>query len=450
MGNKNLNLAGKNHWLILCTIFFILFSIGCKEEIVPEAFMPRTEYEAYEHALEQANIAQTALGREWKKAGTKSLKEPIDINLPFEEEFYWNPNSAEATGYSFFVQRGLRIEVEIFVNSVDSLLLFTDLFRMRGDSISEWIHVATADIENHRLEFEPRRDADYVLRIQPELLRGGRFRILIREVPSIGFPVTGKNSRAIQSFFGASRDAGRRRHHGVDIFAARHTSVVAPSNSTVRRVGVGDIGGRYVWLYDSIRSMSLYFAHLETQEVTTGTRVVAGQIIGTVGNTGNAKTTPPHLHFGIYSRGPIDPLHFIAETDIEPDKISGDTLFLGKMVRSKQNVIIKSLPTIKSLPVDTLEKHSMMKVTALAGKFCRVILPNNSSGYIAENQIEIINDPLFQEIATEAIVFLETPDKNAIQMTNIKSGDIFEVLGKYKKFIYGKTLGGRNGWILSP
>ena len=56
----------------------------------------------------------------------------------------------------------------------------------------------------------------------------------------------------------------------------------------------------------------------------------AGQVIGTVGNTGNARTTPPHLHFGIYRNGPIDPFHFIAETDTVPDRIQGDSLLLGE------------------------------------------------------------------------------------------------------------------------
>jgi murein DD-endopeptidase MepM/ murein hydrolase activator NlpD len=162
--------------------------------------------------------------------------------------------------------------------------------------------------------------------MQPELLRGGTFRVLIREFPSIGFPVEGKNSRAISSFFGDPRDGGRREHHGVDVFAPRHTPVLAPSDASVTRVGEGDIGGKYVWLYDSKRSMYLYFAHLQTQEVIEGENVLAGQLIGTVGNTGNARYTPPHLHFGIYSRGPLDPYHFIAETDTIPDRIVGDTL----------------------------------------------------------------------------------------------------------------------------
>ena len=58
----------------------------------------------------------------------------------------------------------------------------------------------------------------------------------------------------------------------------------------------------------------LYYAHLDQQLVSPGERVNAGEIVGTVGNTGNARTTAPHLHFGIYAvgRGAIDPYWFIA------------------------------------------------------------------------------------------------------------------------------------------
>jgi len=311
-------------FVLLLPLFLLVSS--CKKEIVPRAYYPRLAHEAYQHALEQANLLETALGTEWLLAAEQALDSAAEISLPYEEAFYWDPRSAQAGGYRFQVKRGIRIEVEIAVHSADSLQLFADLFRETGDSTIQRAHVATADSINNRIEFEPRRDSYYTLRLQPELLRGGTFRVLIREFPSIGFPVKGKSSRAISSFFGDPRDGGRREHHGVDIFAPRHTPVLAPSDASVTRVGEGDIGGRYVWLYDSRRSMYLYFAHLQTQEVTEGDEVLAGQLIGTVGNTGNARYTPPHLHFGIYRRGPLDPYHFIAETDTIPDKIVGDTL----------------------------------------------------------------------------------------------------------------------------
>jgi len=378
--------------------FLLLFLLaGCKKEIVPKAFYPRSAHEAYAHSLEQANLHQTALGREWIEAGEQTLGKAVDISLPFEEVFYWDPRLAEAGAYRFFVKRGIRVEVKIKIQSADSLLLFVDLFRESGDTLIQRIHVATADEKSHRLEFEPRRDSYYALRLQPELLRGGSFAVNIREIPSIGFPVKGKNSRSIASFFGDPRDGGTRDHHGVDIFAPRHTPVLAPSNASVTRVGEGDIGGRYVWLYDAKRSMHLYFAHLETQEVERGEQVWAGRLIGTVGNTGNARTTPPHLHFGIYSHGPIDPYHFIAETDTVPSRISGDSLLLGKMVRTKQLVEVRKSPALSSLSLDTLLGDSQVKVVAITGKQFRIELPNGSLGYIAEKQVELFLDTLEQK-----------------------------------------------------
>lgn len=312
----------------LLALIFLLPS--CKKEIVPRAFYPRSAHEAYHHSLEQANLIETALGRDWIYSANEALEKPDTIILPYEQVFIWDPSSAEANGYRFFVKRGVRVEVEITVYSADSLLLFADLFRETGDTAIYRTHVATADEDMRRLEFEPRRDSYYALRLQAELLRGGTFKILVRELPSIGFPVKGKSIRAISSFFGDPRDGGSREHHGVDIFAARHTPVLAPSDASVTRVGEGKVGGRYVWLYDSKRSMYLYFAHLETREVERGDQVRAGQQIGTVGNTGNARTTPPHLHFGIYSNGPIDPYYFIVETDTVPERILGDSLLLGE------------------------------------------------------------------------------------------------------------------------
>jgi murein DD-endopeptidase MepM/ murein hydrolase activator NlpD len=389
---------------LACSLILILLTVnGCKQEIIPEAFLPRTAHEAYVHSLEQANLHLTALGRDWIHAGRKALVDAVEVPLPFEEAFIWDPGKAEAAGYRFLVKRGVRVEVAITVFSSDSLLLFADLFRERADTVIHRIHVATADDQGHRLEFEPRRDAYYDLRVQPELLRGGRFRILIREVPSLGFPVEGKNSRSIGSFFGDPRDGGRREHHGVDIFAPRNTPVLAPSNSTVSRVGVGDIGGRYVWLYDAERSIHLYFAHLETQEVERGDQVRAGQLIGTVGNSGNARYTPPHLHFGIYSRGPINPYYFIAETDTIPQSIRGDTLLLGRMARTVNLALMISSPAHVATISDTLERDTLITVTALTGTLARVQLPDGLSGYMPVRQIEPVVDTLMQMHAPGAL-----------------------------------------------
>jgi murein DD-endopeptidase MepM/ murein hydrolase activator NlpD len=75
------------------------------------------------------------------------------------------------------------------------------------------------------------------------------------------------------------------------------------------------LGGNVVWVWDAERGQALYYAHLDRQDVSAGSRVHAGDVLGRVGNTGNARTTPPHLHFGIYRpiEGAIDPLPFICD-----------------------------------------------------------------------------------------------------------------------------------------
>ena len=98
----------------------------------------------------------------------------------------------------------------------DTTRVFVDLFRVENDTLSQFRHVASAD-SSLQLAFSPRRDASYVLRLQPELLRGGQYTITIENVPTLAFPVAGKDVHAIHSFFGDPRDGGRREHHGVDI-----------------------------------------------------------------------------------------------------------------------------------------------------------------------------------------------------------------------------------------
>ena len=99
--------------------------------------------------------------------------------------------------------------------------------------------------------------------------------------------------------------------------AARATPVLAATDGWVTRVETTRVGGNVIWMQPLFGNMRVYYAHLHEQWVKPGDFVTAGQPLGAVGNTGNAVTTPPHLHFGVYVRqagrrgGAQDPAEFL-------------------------------------------------------------------------------------------------------------------------------------------
>ena len=105
------------------------------------------------------------------------------------------------------------------------------------------------------------------------------------------------------STWGAARSEGRT-HQGIDIFARRGTPVIAATEGLVARIGENRLGGTVVWVYGPGRQRH-YYAHLDrvAETLETGDRVAVGDVLGYVGNTGNARGTPPHLHYGIYAMG---------------------------------------------------------------------------------------------------------------------------------------------------
>jgi hypothetical protein len=119
-------------------------------------------------------------------------------------------------------------------------------------------------------------------------------------LPQYVFPIAGPAS------FGDSYGAVRSDvswHHGDDIFAALGTPVVAVAEGTLNRVGWERLGGWRLWVRDPLGN-EFYYAHLAgyTREALRGGRVKAGDVLGFVGDTGDAVGTPFHLHFEIHPR----------------------------------------------------------------------------------------------------------------------------------------------------
>ncbi len=125
------------------------------------------------------------------------------------------------------------------------------------------------------------------------------------------FPVRGFGPGAVISVFGDQRGSSRL-HQGIDIEAPRGTPVVAVTDGVVEGIRDGGSGGRQLYLRDA-RGRRFYYAHLDDWSVAEGTTVRAGDSLGTVGNTGNAQATTPHLHFEVLlgkRRRAVDPLRF--------------------------------------------------------------------------------------------------------------------------------------------
>ncbi|MFH0922908.1 MAG: M23 family metallopeptidase [Candidatus Micrarchaeota archaeon] len=121
----------------------------------------------------------------------------------------------------------------------------------------------------------------------------------------------------IGSPFGACRSKGGnpcgRSHAGVDLFASRGIPVKAAAAGVAYKHLTNPTGyGIAVYVNHADGSQTRY-AHLNSISIENGQRVSQGQVIGTVGNTGNARTTPPHLHFEIRKNGnAVNPASLIA------------------------------------------------------------------------------------------------------------------------------------------
>lgn len=117
------------------------------------------------------------------------------------------------------------------------------------------------------------------------------------------FPISGPTSYV--DSWGAGRSGGRR-HKGTDIMSSRGTPVVACVSGTIQRTTPYDrgLGGITIYL-DGDDGNTYYYAHLNgiSSGVSSGVRVEAGQVIGSVGSSGNASSSAPHLHFEVHRGG---------------------------------------------------------------------------------------------------------------------------------------------------
>jgi murein DD-endopeptidase MepM/ murein hydrolase activator NlpD len=134
-------------------------------------------------------------------------------------------------------------------------------------------------------------------------------------------PVQGVSRRQLRDTYSAPRSGGRA-HLALDIMASKGTRVLAADDGFILRIDDNELGGRTLYLSDPSRRFVYYYAHLDKRVygLQEGQRVKRGQLLATVGTSGNAPKDAPHLHFQLmqmasgkrwWAGTPINPLPYL-------------------------------------------------------------------------------------------------------------------------------------------
>ncbi len=403
-----------------------------------------TPHQQYKEGLIKTGLQQTHMGKQWIAMADKSLLNPVKINLPYKENGYFAPDKPSALGYSFTLRRGDKLIVSFTLNPARGFKLFSDLWLPDKRSSND-DPLAIMDTLSNTLQYIVKKEGEYIVRVQPELLYGIEYTMSITTTASLAFPVQQSGKPRIISLWGVGRDNNSRKHEGIDISAPFRTPALAVANGYITRVDVNNLGGKVVFLHPQGTDYSVYYAHLDEQSVKSGQSVKEGDIVGLVGNTGNAKFTAPHLHFGIYaSGGAIDPLAFVDKDRPEPKGVSGSKQYFNTWVQTKGTSTVYLLPLAKSIALTTLKKGDILYVRSAMANWYKINLPDGREGYI---NYDMLSDGILRkQKLLAATKLLDQPVATAPAITTIAAGDEIEVKGIFNEFIKVKYKD-KEGWI---
>lgn len=418
--------------LLLLSISLLCWS--CNNKLGRTLFKPVTPHERYAEQMKNAGLKESALYRSWMLSAERSLKQPTTISVPYAEKGYFASELPEAVGLVFEARQGEQLKVNLNFKSADTVRLFMDLFEFPADTTTGPKHLVSAKDGDSSISYAIEGDGRFLLRLQPELLARVSYDLQLTAGPSLEYPVAKGTKNSIESYWGVDRDAGQRTHEGIDIFAVRSSPAVAAAKGVVSRVGTNNLGGKVVFLRPEGRSINLYYAHLDSQLVVSGQQVEIGDTIGLIGNTGNAKTTPPHLHFGIYTnQGAVDPLPFIRPEKSTPARIIANTNLLGEMMRLNRNQAAGL-------------KHTPVRIEAAIQNGYRVVLPNRQKTFVLQHALQPVGSAIRTLKLDSTSVVYAAPHPMAAQLKAGPSSTRVKVIGEYEGYYFIEQEKSR-GWV---
>ena len=267
-------------------------------------------------------------GERWLRATQAALDEATRVEMPFADLGELDASHV-AVAYAIEGRAGQPLEIKLRRDATAGAPVYVEVFRVL-DVLGQPLHERLTALRPSASSVKTRLPSDgvYHVLVQAGAAGTGHYDLTLELGASLPFPVVGAEAGSIRGLFGASRDSGRRAHEGVDIFVGRLTPVlaVAAGNAMPRH---DELGGNTVWL--NTPGTSYYYAHLDRIAVRDQQRVKVGDVLGYVGNTGNAGGVPSHLHFGVYrwGREPIDPLPLLVGQRFKKEQGAGSATNAG-------------------------------------------------------------------------------------------------------------------------
>ena len=402
-------------------------------------------HEAYGNSLVKAGLDETVLGKRWFTSAEEAFAKPHQVTVPYKEAGYFAADEPRAASIRFAVKRGQKLIFEIRTNPA-SFRLFTDLWEVGAEGSPKRIRSGDTSLQNGLQRFEEDIDADavYLLRLQPQLLSSGDYTLSISTAASLGFPVAGKAS--VQSFWGVDRDGGARRHEGIDIFAPKRAPAIAAADGRVSSVTENRLGGLVVFMRPGGKNYSLYYAHLDKQLVSPGQQVKKGDTIGLVGNTGNARTTPPHLHFGIYTvGGAIDPFPFVnpaigkaPEPVLKPDASRNVRRLISE----------QELRSAAGNASARYAANTILFIQSAETRMLHVKLPDENLSAVPYSETEDLGSPLRSTLVKDVTHLFDAPSRGAAKKQPLAALEKISVYGYFDNYAFVETSKDTRGWVM--
>ncbi|TXE09479.1 M23 family metallopeptidase [Gelidibacter salicanalis] len=379
-GTVSVTIKPMKNYLFLLVIGVFIY--GCSQvQRATDLITKPSARELYLRTLDVNVISETLWNDAFMNAKTNQLQAPIPFVIATQSFKY----KAIALAYKINLKKGSVFKL-IVEKNIDSGLVFIDLYPFNTDSTLSKEPLVSNDWQIDSISYTVERSGVYKVIIQPELRDSLKFTAKMYTQPSFAFPVVGKGNAAIGSRWGVARDGGKRSHEGIDVFAVRGNPVVAATDGVVSFTGEKGLGGKQVWLHNGLWGQSLYYAHLDSIIVTRGARVKRGDTLGLVGNTGNARTTPPHLHFGIYTRsGAINPLPFVELQDVP---VETHIVAFDSAVTKLKNNQLRTGPATKFPELMNLPRNHPIVIVGKTHQWYHVKVADSLEGFINQSLLQ--------------------------------------------------------------